>query len=113
MKETIELSTFFAADIRTGTILEAEVFEAARRPAYLLQIDFGPEIGTLQSSAQITDLYTPEALIGKQILAVVNLGEKQIANKMSQCLVLGAKAPDGGVILLTTERMAPDGLPVS
>lgn len=113
MKETIDISTFLKVDIRTGTVLKAEPFKAARRPAYLLQIDFGPQIGTLQSSAQITELYTPDSLIGKQILAVVNLPRKQIATKMSECLVLGAKAPDGAVILLSTERSAPDGLPVS
>lgn len=104
---------FEKVDIRTGTVVSAEVFKEARKPAYKLSIDFGPELGIKKTSAQITDLYQPEDLTGKQVVAVVNFPLKQIANFMSECLVLGAVNGDGKVTLLQTERKAEDGLRVS
>lgn len=100
---------FEQVEIRTGTILHAEVFKEARKPAYKLQIDFGP-LGTRRTSAQITTLYQPEELIGKQVVAVVNFPPKQIATFMSECLVLGAVGADGTVTLLQTERPTENGL---
>ena len=106
--EKINWSDFEKIEIRTGTIRSATEFPEARKPAYKLTIDFG-EFGLLQSSAQITNLYTPSDLIGKQVVAVINFPPKQIAHVISQCLVLGAVQPDGSVVLLQTERPAPDG----
>ncbi|MDT8413980.1 MAG: tRNA-binding protein [Flavobacteriaceae bacterium] len=99
---------FESLDIRTGTILQAEVFAEARKPAYKLIIDFGL-LGIKKSSAQITVHYQPEALIGKQIIAVVNFPVKQIGPFMSECLVLGVYDKDGGVILLTTDKTVQNG----
>ena len=95
-------------DIRVGTIIEATIFEEAKRPAYKLKIDFGKEIGIKQSSAQITALYKLEELRGKQILAVVNFPPKQIASFMSEVLVLGTYSKEG-VILITPDKIAEDG----
>ena len=95
-------------DIRVGTIIEATIFEEAKRPAYKLKIDFGKEIGIKQSSAQITALYKLEELRGKQILAVVNFPPKQIANFMSEVLVLGTYSKEG-VILITPDKIAENG----
>ncbi len=95
-------------DIRVGTVVSAEVFTAARKPAYKLVIDFGP-LGTRKSSAQITRLYTPEDIIGRQVVAVVNFPPKQIATLRSECLVLGAV--DGEeVTLLTPDKQTANGL---
>lgn len=99
---------FEKVEIRTGTIIKAEPFPKARKPAYQLTIDFG-ELGIKRSSAQITTLYQTEDLIGKQIVAVVNFPPKQIANFISECLVLGSVAPDGTVTLLQTERQVANG----
>lgn len=103
---------FEAVDIRTGTILEAEVFTGARKPAYKLLIDFGP-LGIKKSSAQITDYYKPEHLIGLQIVAVVNFPPKQIATFYSECLVLGVVEPDKKVILLSTTQKCNNGLRIA
>ena len=92
---------FMKLDIRVGTITEAKTFEKARRPAYQLWVDLGEELGVKKTSAQITDYYKPEDLIGKQVLAVVNFPPRQIADFMSEVLVLGTYS-DGGV--LRTER---------
>jgi len=105
----IQYEDFEKPEIRTGTIMHAEHFAEAKKAAYKLHIDFG-KLGILKSSAQITTHYHPEELIGKQIVAVVNLQPKQIANFVSQCLVLGAMQDDGSVILLQTERLVPNGL---
>jgi len=107
-QQFIDWQDFEKVEIRTGTIVKAEPFPKARKPAYQLTIDFG-ELGTKRSSAQITALYQPEDLIGKQIVAVVNFPPKQIANFMSECLVLGSVAPDGTVTLLQTERQVANG----
>lgn len=99
---------FDKVDIRTGTIIAVEEFPKARKPAYKLTIDFG-ELGIKRSSAQITALYQPDTLLGKQIVAVVNFPPKQIATFLSECLVLGAVADDGSVTLLQTERLTENG----
>lgn len=108
MSETIQFDDFMRVDIRTGTIISAIPFEKAKKPAYQLTIDFGA-LGIKKSSAQITTYYTPESLIGMQVVAVVNFPVKQIANFFSECLVLGAVQEDGSVILLQTERSVDNG----
>lgn len=95
----ITFDEFMKADIRVGTIIEAKPFLKARKPAYQLKIDFGEEIGIKKSSAQITDLYKPENLINKQILAVVNFPPRQIADFMSEVLVLGTYSKQGVVLI--------------
>ncbi|WP_224483703.1 tRNA-binding protein [Robertkochia aurantiaca] len=97
--EQIAWGDFLKVDIRAGTVIRAENFERAQKPAYKLWIDFGESIGTLRSSAQITDLYRVDELVGRQVVAAVNLGEKQIANFISQCLVLGVPGINGVVLL--------------
>ncbi len=110
MKAPITWEDFEKIDIRIGTILKASVFEEAIRPAYRLEIDFG-ELGIKRSSAQITALYAVDELPGKQVAAVVNFPEKQIANMKSQCLVLGVV--DGkDVTLLTPDKPVPNGLKI-
>jgi tRNA-binding protein len=99
---------FAKIDIRSGTIVEVKDFPNARKPAYQLTIDFG-ELGMKQSSAQITKHYTKEELVGRQILAVVNFPEKQVANFFSQCLVLGVYDENKDVILLQPERKVGNG----
>lgn len=99
---------FMKLDIRVGTILSAKNFEKARKPAYQLEVDFGEELGIKKSSAQITDHYKPEDLIGKQVLAVVNFPPRQIANFMSEILVLGTYS-EGGVVLITPDKPVKSG----
>lgn len=106
--EALSWEEFERVEMRVGTILEAEVFDAARQPAYKLLIDFGP-LGVRKSSAQITDLYQPEDLIGRQVIAVVNFPPKQIATMKSECLVLGAMGESKVVTLLSTERKVENG----
>jgi|SRR6185437_5474731 len=107
MDQKISWSDFEKVDIRTGTIVFAEEFKEARKPAYKLHIDFGP-LGIKKTSAQITKLYQPEELIGKQVVAVINFPPKQIANFWSECLLLGAVEGDV-VTLLQTERVVQNG----
>lgn len=110
---TIDWQHFQEVQMRVGTIIAAEDFLEAKQPAYKLQIDFGSEIGIKKSSAQITKRYQKEALIGRQIIAVINFPPKQIANFMSECLVLGAVDAAGDVILLQPEANAANGLRIS
>ncbi|UBM59878.1 tRNA-binding protein [Marinilongibacter aquaticus] len=99
---------FMRVEMRVGTILSAEVFEEARNPAYKITIDFGP-LGQRKTSAQVTKLYSPEEIIGKQVIAVVNFPPKQIANIMSECLLLGAMGDAKEVTLIEPERAVPNG----
>ena len=107
--QTIDWNDFSKVELRVGRIVAAEPFAKARRPAYILQVDFGPEIGVRKSSAQITDLYAPEALVGKQVVAVVNFPPKQIEPIMSECLVTGFHNADGQVSLRVPEHEVPLG----
>ena len=102
------VETFFEVDVRVGRIVAAALNPKARKPAYRLEIDFGP-LGRRTSSAQLTDLYTPDDLVGRQILAVINFPPRRVAGVESQVLVLGVSDADGAVILLDLEREAPLG----
>ena len=104
----ITFDEFAKIDIRVGKIIKAEVFEKARRPAYKLLVDFGDEIGVKKSSSQLTDFYKLEDLTGKQVLAVVNFPPRQIADFMSEVLVLGTYSK-GGVVLIQPERTVENG----
>lgn len=106
--ELITWDDFAKIDMRVGTIIEAEIFKEARRPAYKVIVDFGA-LGQCKSSAQITKLYQPEDIIGKQVICVVNFPKKQIANIQSECLILGAVDGDA-VTLLSPERKIENGL---
>ena len=99
---------FLKLDIRVGTIVSAKNFEKARKPAYQLEVDMGQELGIKRSSAQITDHYRPEELIGKQVLAVVNFPPRQIANFFSEILVLGTYS-EGGVVLIRPDKPVKNG----
>ncbi|MFP9118038.1 tRNA-binding protein [Flavobacterium sp. RNTU_13] len=101
---------FEKTEMRVGTIVSANDFPEARKPAYQLTIDFGTEIGIRKTSAQITKRYSKEALINRQVIAVVNFPKKQIANFMSECLVLGAVGEAGDVVLLSTDVKVENGL---
>lgn len=110
MKGQITWTDFEKIDIRVGTILEVNDFPEARNPAYQLQIDFGKELGIKKSSAQITKRYSKDDLIGKQIIAVINFPKKQIANFMSECLVLGIVGDENDVVLLSPTFKVDNGL---
>ena len=109
MIDTITYADFEPVDIRVGTIVEALPFPEARKPAYKLTIDFGPDIGVQKSSAQITRHYTPEGLIGRQVLAVVNFPPRQIGKFMSEVLTLGFGDEEGEVVLFSPDMRVPDG----
>lgn len=109
MQSTLPLDAFSALDIRTGTIVSAEPFPEARKPAYKLTVDFGPAIGTKRSSAQLTAHYTPEQLNGKQIIAVVNFPPKRIAGFPSEVLVLGVPDENGDTVLLAPDSGVQNG----
>ena len=109
MTEETDFETFMRVDIRTGTIVSAEVFEQARKPAYKMMIDFGPEIGVKKSSAQITVHYTPQELVGKQVAAVVNFPPRQIGPLRSEVLTLGFPDENGAIVLFSPDSATPNG----
>ena len=106
---TISFDDFLKVEIRVGTVIRAEPFPDARKPAYKLWVDFGAEIGERKSSAQITRHYAVDELVGRQVVAVVNFPAKQIGPFMSEMLVLGVPDEDGEVVLLGPSRRVPDG----
>tara|TARA_R110002072_G_scaffold303107_2_gene493817 strand:- start:94847 stop:95185 length:339 start_codon:yes stop_codon:yes gene_type:complete len=107
--ETISFDDFLKVELRVGRVIDANVFAEARKPAYILSIDFGDELGVKKSSAQITDIYTPEQLVGKLVVAVVNFPKKQIGPLMSECLVTGFHNEDGAVVLCVPDQRVPLG----
>jgi tRNA-binding protein len=107
--ELVTYNDFSKIDIRVGTILEVQDFPEARKPAYKLVIDFGPEVGTKKSSAQITKHYKKEDLIGRQIIAVANFPPRQIGPFMSEVLTLGLPDQNGDIVLVMPERVVPNG----
>jgi len=109
MVDAITWDDFQKIEFRVGTIINAEDFPKARNPAYILKVDFGEELGIKKTSAQITENYTKEALVGKQVMAVVNFPAKQIGPIMSDCLVTGFYQEDGNVILAVPERPLHNG----
>lgn len=107
--ENIEWADFTRVELRVGQIIHAEVFAKAKKPAYILHVDFGEEIGIKKSSAQITTLYTPEVLIGKQVVGVVNFPKKQIGPIQSECLITGFHHENGDVALCVPDKAVPLG----
>lgn len=110
-KELINWNDFSKVEMRVGTVIQADFFKEAKKPAYKIVVDFG-DYGTRKTSAQITKLYSSEEIIGKQVIAVVNFPSKQIANIQSECLILGAVNGDE-VTLLTTDKSAQNGLRIA
>jgi tRNA-binding protein len=107
--QTIEWSDFDKVELRIGTIIDVEDFPEARKPAYKLKVDFGEEIGIKKSSAQITDIYDRQTLIGTQVLGVVNFPPRQIGPMRSECLITGFYREDGAVVLARPEFPVPNG----
>jgi tRNA-binding protein len=105
----ISWDDFTKVELRVGVIISASPFTEAKKPAYILQVDFGPEIGTRKSSTQVTDLYKPEDLVGRQVVAVVNFPKKQIGPIMSECLVTGFYNERGEVALCVPDKPVPLG----
>ncbi|MEL6999495.1 MAG: tRNA-binding protein [Pseudomonadota bacterium] len=113
MSDQINLDDFLKVDIRAGTVTDAQPFPEARKPAMKLWIDFGDEIGVKKTSAQITEHYAPQQMIGRQVMAVVNFPPRQIGPFMSEVLTLGAHDDQGQVVLLSLERPVPNGARMS
>ncbi|MEM9061693.1 MAG: tRNA-binding protein [Pseudomonadota bacterium] len=109
MSDQISFDDFLKVDIRAGTVTDAQPFPEARKPAMKLWIDFGTDIGVKKTSAQITAHYTPEQMIGRQVMAVVNFPPRQIGPFMSEVLTLGAHDAAGEVVLLSLEHPVPNG----
>ena len=108
MENFITFDDFLKVDIRVGTIIEARVFKKARKPAYQILVDLGEELGTKKTSAQLTEIYQPEEPIGKQVMCVVNFPPRQIADFMSEILILGTYS-DQGVVLIKPEMQVKNG----
>lgn len=106
---TISFDDFLKVDVRVGTIIDVQEFPEARKPAFMLWVDFGADIGTRKTSAQITKYYTQADLIGRQVAAVVNFPPKQVGKFMSEILVLGFPDPDGEVVLIGIDHEVPNG----
>ncbi|WP_417730701.1 tRNA-binding protein [Rosistilla oblonga] len=106
----ISWDDFQRVELRVGTIVAAEEFPQARKPAFKLRVDFGPEIGIRRSSAQITDLYSPDQLVGRQVIGVVNFPAKQIGPMMSECLITGFHRDDGSVVLAVPDQQVDNGV---
>ena len=104
---------FFAIDLRVGTVVRAEPFPEARKPAIKVWIDFGPEVGERQSSAQLTRRYAADSLVGRQVVEVMNIGERRVAGFTSQVLVLGGVPEEGDVVLLAVDAAVPNGTRVA
>lgn len=100
---------FERVELRAGTVVQVDDFPEARRPAYKLRIDFGPELGVRKSSAQITNLYSKDDLLGRQVMAVVNFAPKQIGPMRSECLVTGFRREDGAIVLASVDDEVPNG----
>ena len=109
MADTITYAAFEAVDIRVGTIIDAQPFPEARKPAIKLTIDFGPDLGVKKSSAQLTVHYKPDQLLGRQVCAVVNFPPRQIGPVRSEVLTLGYEDADGAIVLAAVERNVPNG----
>lgn len=109
MKEVIAYERFDAVELRVGTVVKAETFPKARKPALKLWVDFGAEFGVRQTSAQITVHYAPETLVGKQVVGCLNLGEKNIAGFISNFLCTGFPDENGGIVLISPDRKVPNG----
>lgn len=107
--ETIDWDDFARVELRVGTVVRAEPFPEARKPAYKIWVDFGDELGVRKSSAQVTDLYEPEELVGTQVVGVVNFPPKQIGPFMSEFLVTGFPDENGAIVLARPDRPVPDG----
>ncbi|MEH6726304.1 MAG: tRNA-binding protein [Hyphomicrobiales bacterium] len=111
-KDEITFDDFLKVDIRTGTVVEAEPYPEARNPSIKMKIDFGDEIGIKKSSAQITVHYTPETLLGRKVMAVVNFPPRQIGKFMSEVLTLGFEDEDGAIVLAAVDQDVPNGQPL-